>query len=153
QWKGVVSWMLGVAGTRQFLESEGYRWIAPLSAFYPETTQRFVASPWNMRFPMSSIRAERLQNGQSRLRPDYLAIRPLPSSDPTGSYELAVAESKGTHQSLASRSTCPVDWYNQARNVSLTVNQSPVTIPRHLVVATRVNPNAERRQTRRLQVR
>jgi hypothetical protein len=153
QWKGVVSWMLGVAGTRQFLESDGYRWVAPLSAFYPETTKRFVPAPWNIRFPGSSIRAERLQGSQSRLRPDYLAIRPLPSSEAEGAYELAVAESKGTHVSLASRNTCPPDWYNQARNVSLIVDQSPVPIPRHLVVATRVNPNAERSKTRRLQVR
>src|SRR5437773_2204350 len=27
QWKGVLSWMLGIAGTRHVLESEGYRWI------------------------------------------------------------------------------------------------------------------------------
>lgn len=153
QWKGVVSWMLGVAGTRQFLESDGYRWIAPLSAFYPETTRRFVPQPWNLRFPPSSISARRLQNGPSRLRPDYLAIRPLPSSGPDGAYEFAVAESKGTHISLSNRNICPSDWYNQARNVSLIVGQSQITIPRHLVVATRVNPNAEQSETRRLQVR
>src|SRR5687768_3901868 len=34
QWKGFLSWMLGVAGTRHVLASENYRWIAPLSAFY-----------------------------------------------------------------------------------------------------------------------
>jgi hypothetical protein len=35
QWKSVLSWMLGVAGARHVLATEGYRWIAPLSAFYP----------------------------------------------------------------------------------------------------------------------
>lgn len=153
QWKGFVSWMFGVAGTRHVLDAEGYRWIAPLSAFYPENTQPFVASPWNIRFPPSSIRAERLAGSQSRLRPDYLAIRPLPGSDTESTYEFAVAESKGTHQNLESRSNCPPDWSNQARNVSLTVGNAPITIPRHLVVATRVNPNAKRLETRRLQVR
>src|SRR5215203_673396 len=33
QWKAVLSWMLGVAGARQFLALEGYGWSAPLSAF------------------------------------------------------------------------------------------------------------------------
>ena len=34
QWKSILSWMLGVAGSRHVLEAEGYRWVAPLSAFY-----------------------------------------------------------------------------------------------------------------------
>jgi hypothetical protein len=34
-----LSWMLGVAGARHILASEGYRWIAPLSAFYPDAVQ------------------------------------------------------------------------------------------------------------------
>jgi hypothetical protein len=153
QWKGFVSWMLGVAGTRQFLEAEGYRWIAPLSAFYPESTQEYDLSRWNTRFPPSSLRAERLEGSQSRLRPDYLAIRPLPSNDIDGSYELAVAESKGTHKNLVSQTSCPTGWYNQARNISIIIENSPIQIPRHIVVATRVNPNAERPNTRRLQVR
>ena len=153
QWKGFVSWMLGVAGTRQFLEAEGYRWVAPLSAFYPETTQEFDLSRWNTRFPPSSLRAERLEGSQSRLRPDYLAIRPLPSNDIDGSYELAVAESKGTHKNLVGQTSCPTSWYKQARNISIIIDNSPIQIPRHIVVATRVNPNAERPNTRRLQVR
>src|ERR1700677_4503953 len=28
QWKGVLSWMLGVAGTRMVLSNGGYQWIA-----------------------------------------------------------------------------------------------------------------------------
>jgi hypothetical protein len=39
QWKGVVSWMLGVACSRYLLDKkEEYRWIAPASAFYPRAT-------------------------------------------------------------------------------------------------------------------
>jgi hypothetical protein len=153
QWKGFVSWMLGVAGTRQFLESEGYRWIAPLSAFYPETNQEYDLSGWNVRFPPTSLKAERLQGSPSRLRPDYLAIRPLPSSEVPGGFELAVAESKGTHTNLMNRNSCPVAWYNQARNVSISIDNSPIQVSRHMVVATRVNPNGVRLKTRRLQVR
>ena len=41
QWKSVLSWMVGVAGARHILASEGYRWIAPLSAFYPEAVIAF----------------------------------------------------------------------------------------------------------------
>jgi hypothetical protein len=40
QWKSVLSWMLGVAGARHVLASEGYRWIAPLSAFYANAAQQ-----------------------------------------------------------------------------------------------------------------
>jgi hypothetical protein len=46
QWKGFLSWMLGVAGTRHVLASEGYRWIAPLSAFYEENFQTVDISDW-----------------------------------------------------------------------------------------------------------
>lgn len=153
QWKGVLSWMLGVAGARHVLKSEGYRWVAPLSAFYPESTQDVDLSDWNVSFPRSAVVAERQPNNPSRLRPDYLALRPLASSQPTGTYEWAVAEAKGTKWNLTNGTLCPGEWSRQARNVSLTVNGSPATIQRHLVVATRVNPNAVYLQTRRLQVR
>jgi hypothetical protein len=145
--------MLGVAGTRHVLEAEGYRWVAPLSAFYPESIQDVDLSRWNLSFPQSSIVADRAENSGCRLRPDYLAIRPLPTNEPNGQYEFALAESKGTRRDLTNINACPADWYNQARNAYLTVNGSQVTVPRHLVVATRVNPNAVYPKTRRLQVR
>src|SRR5690242_744893 len=54
QWKGVLSWMLGVAGARHVLASDGYRWIAPMSAFYPNNAQQ-VAIQGDFPFPPSSI--------------------------------------------------------------------------------------------------
>ena len=153
QWKSILSWMLGVAGSRHVLEAEGYRWVAPLSAFYRESIQDVDLSRWNLSFPKSSITADYAENSRSRLRPDYIAIRPLPANEPNGQYEFALAESKGTRRDLTNMNACPTDWYNQARNASLTVNGSQVSVPRNLVVATRVNPNAVYPETRRLQVR
>src|SRR5215831_7407365 len=46
QWKSVLSWMLGVAGTRHFLRRKGYTWIAPLSAFYPNVAQAVDVQAW-----------------------------------------------------------------------------------------------------------
>jgi hypothetical protein len=89
QWKGFVSWMLGVAGTRHVLTSGGYRWIAPISAFYPGAIQAVDLSTWNTLFPQSSIVATRKSGSTSRLFPDYLALRPKSG---VGSYEWAVAE-------------------------------------------------------------
>jgi hypothetical protein len=149
QWKGILSWMLGVAGTRQVLGSEGYRWIAPLSAFYPEASQAVDVSNWYPPYPPGVLTATRRPGSRSRLRPDYVALRPLRSGLP----EWAVAESKGTYRSLSTLSQCPGDWYNQARNIELRLNGIPVAVPRHLVIATRVNPNAKRDNSRRLQLR
>jgi hypothetical protein len=81
-----------------------------------------------------------------------LAIRPLRPSD-NATVEWAVVESKGTDIALAGRKTCPSHWSAQARNIVLAVNNEPVTPPRHMVVATRINPNAKRPSTRRLQIR
>ena len=64
-----------------------------------------------------------------------------------------VAEAKGVVDQLSGKTACPADWYNQARNVTVTVNGAEITVPRHLVVATRVNPNAANASTRRLQIR
>jgi hypothetical protein len=68
-------------------------------------------------------------------------------------YELAVAEAKGVADQLLGKPACPSAWYKQARNVALTVNGEKVEVLRHLVVATRVNPNAMKASTRRLQIR
>jgi hypothetical protein len=149
QWKGILSWMLGVASTRHVLKSEGYRWIAPLSAFYPEAAQAVDISTWHPSYPRSSVTADRQPGSRSRLRPDYIAIRPLGD----GPLEWAVAESKGTRACLTNMHSCPPDWYNQARNVLLRVDGSPISVPRHLVIATRVNPSARYDHTRRIQVR
>lgn len=154
QWKGVLSWMLGVAGTRQtLLCTEGYRWIAPLSAFYPEAVQEVDLGKWHPSFPPSSVKATRRPGSESRLRPDYVALRPATAGQQGQSYEWAVVESKGTSAYLGGPKSCPIPWYKQVRNVVITVDGAEVRAPRHLVIATRVNPNAKRPETRRIQVR
>src|SRR5262245_33822102 len=67
RWKGVLSWMLGVAGTRHFLREENYRWIAPLSAFYPDAVQAVDLSRWHPEFPRSSLTADRHPQSHARL--------------------------------------------------------------------------------------
>ena len=151
QWKGVLSWMLGVAGARHVLDSEGYRWIAPLSAFYPQAIQPVDLSYWHPVFPPSRITASAVSGSKSRLRPDYLALRPTSSN--SGALGWALVEAKGTRRSLKSLRTCPASWRAQAHNATISVDSSPITVPRHLIVATRVNPNAAGDRARRLQVR
>ena len=150
QWKVFFSWMLGVAGTRHVLADDGYRWLAPLSAFYPEAQQEIDLTRWHPDFPRSVLTAARRPERLSNLRPDYVALR---STASPGSYDWAIAESKGTQACLTNAQSCPTPWRNQVRSVQLTRNGSVLAIPRHLVVATRVNPNAVRLSTRRLQVR
>jgi hypothetical protein len=77
----------------------------------------------------------------------------MPSGYNAGAYEWAVAEAKGVSDQLSGKAACPTDWYNQAHNVTVAVNGAKVTVPRHLVIATRVNPSAVNAQTRRLQIR
>jgi hypothetical protein len=148
QWKSVLSWMLGVAGTRHFLARDGYRWIAPLSAFYPEAVQQVDLSAWHPMFPIGVVEATLPPDSQLRLRPDYLAIRPRGES-----LEWAVVESKGTRRCMTSARECPPRWYRQARNIVVKVNGTPREAPRHVVVATRVNPQGKRERTRRVQIR
>jgi hypothetical protein len=153
QWKSVLSWMLGVAGTRHFLREDGYTWVAPLSAFYPNVRRAVDVQTWPPQFPKAKLVADTNPASRARLRPDYVALRPTTGSQSVGPYEWAVAEAKGVPDQLAGKAACPNDWYKQARNVVLTVNGTKVTVPRHLVVATRVNPNAVNSSTRRLQIR
>lgn len=148
QWKSFLSWMLGIAGTRHVLGLEGYRWIAPASAFYSDAVYPVDLSQWHPSFPPSCVTVELPPNPKSRLRPDYLAIRSI-----GGKFDWAIAESKGTSQCLTNMSSCPRDWRNQANNAVVRVNGRTLKIPRHIVVATRSNPNAIFAKTRRLQVR
>lgn len=148
QWKGVLSWMLGVVGTRHVLEQEGYRWVAPLSAFYPEAVQKVDLSTWHAQYPRSVLAAGANPAIPSKLRPDYIALRPQSLGG-----DWAIAESKGTSMSLTKKSACPSAWANQARNALVTLSGQSLAIPRHMVVATRCNPNAVKPATRRVQVR
>jgi hypothetical protein len=153
QWKSVLSWMLGVGGARHFLRRDGYAWIAPLSAFYPNAVLSVDVEAWPPQFPQTKLVTDRDPASRSRLRPDYIALRPIPGAQSTGAYEWAVAEAKGVTAQLSGKNACPDRWYKQALNVTVTVNGAKVMVPRHLVIATRVNPNATRPSTRRLQIR
>ncbi|MEX1027858.1 MAG: hypothetical protein WD049_07610 [Candidatus Paceibacterota bacterium] len=148
QWKSVLSWMLGVVGTRQVLEDEGYRWIAPASAFYPDVRHPVDLSNWHVAYPPTSLVVKGSPTSTSQLRPDYIAIRPW-----HGAVDWAVVEAKGTRKPLASQTVCPSDWYKQVRNIEVRFNDAIVNVTRYLVVATRVNPNAVQMPTRRLCLR
>jgi hypothetical protein len=108
---------------------------------------------WPPEFPQTKLVTDRDPDSRSRLRPDYIALRLIPGAQSAGAYEWAVAEAKGVADQLSGKTACPTDWYNQAHNVTVTVNGAKVTVPRHLVIATRVNPNAMKAETRRLQIR
>lgn len=148
QWKAVLSWMLGVAGARQVLSKEGYQWIAPSSAFYPKLVQPVSTPSWHPRFPRPLLQLTRPHGSRVRLMPDYVAIRIS-----GGKLQWAAVEVKGTKRALQAMDSCSRDWSNQARNVTATVGGAPLTIDRHLVVATRVNPNGLSSKVRCLQVR
>ena len=141
-----------VAGTRQVLKDDGYRWIAPLSAFYADAIQEVDLSRWHPSFPKSVVTASRPTNSGVRLLPDYLALKST-TRVTSRSFDWAAVEAKGTRMSLASRRTCPQSWSDQARNVIVKVGGQELTINRHIVIATRVNPNAARPWTRRIQIR
>jgi hypothetical protein len=152
QWKGVLSWMLGVAGARHYLlRHERYRWIAPVSAFYRRNTQTVDLGKWPNRIPPSTVKTARRKGSQSNLTPDYLVLRSTVSTRQTGRYEWGVAEAKGTAKSLDALSVCPARWAAQARNIRLTVGGVQQTIQRHIVTATRVS--ASRPKDRFLQLR
>ncbi len=149
QWKAILSWMMGVAGARQFLAMEGYPWIAPLSAFYPNLVQP-VGTSWHPSFPRTALSAVAAPGNPSRLRPDYVALRPSTSG---AGFDWAIVEAKGTSDSLTNRTSCPTSWRDQVRNVALSLSGSPLPVSRHVVAATRSNPNARTSKARRLQIR
>lgn len=147
QWKVFLSWMLGVAGTRHVLAQEGYTWVAPLSAFYPTNVQAVDLTQWNPAFPPSRVSITRKPKSKSLL-PDYIALRTPPGAKASW----AIVESKGTSASLESMK-CPAAWRQQVECAVVNVDGSKVKVQRHIVVATRSNPNAKRPGTRRLQIR
>jgi len=151
QWKSMVSWMLGVAGARKVLSELGYRWVAPASAFYPEAIEP-ISIRWPNNFPRTSLTVTDDPEITSRLRPDYLALKP---GGEGGAYSLCAAEAKGTKRAILSSShfACPGNWKSQVCNIQLAINGIVTAIPRHIVIATRVNPNAKRDKTRQLSIR
>jgi hypothetical protein len=146
--------MLGVAGARSFLRKEGYVWIAPVSAFYKNAVQNVDLSMWHPHFPSSVVKVNKPSPSLSKLYPDYLALRPVPSSADPNAYDWAVVEAKGTDGRIdGAQLKCRPRWLAQARNIVVSLDGNALTVPRHLVVATRVNPNARRERTRRIQIR
>lgn len=151
-WKRVFSNSLGIVGTRHFLAQDGYRWIAPVSAFFGPHPRRVPVSlgPW----PVAAYAPGRLvtirpPNSRGQLTPDYLAIR----RRRPGEADFAVVEAKGTEDAIGGENRpCPLAWYRQARCISLAHDGDPFEPARHIVVATRVNPNAVRDRSRRLEV-
>jgi hypothetical protein len=137
QWKGFVSWMLGVAGARVVLKHMGYRWLAPASAFYQERT-RNLSIDWPDDFPPSCLSLSRANGNKSKLRPDYLALKKAAS----GEYRITSVEAKGTKQPILSAkySNCPRNWHQQVRNVELNFDGANLAISRYLVIGTRVLP-------------
>ncbi|CAM8806524.1 hypothetical protein [Burkholderia pseudomallei] len=144
-----MSWMLGVACSRRVLQDEGYQWVAPASAFYPNVNMPVSIPRWHPHYPPSKLEIDRISPSPSKLRPDYIAIRPVSGST---AIEWALAESKGTRAPVGGMA-CPASWAAQVRSVDVKFNGRPVPIARHVVIATRVNPNAVLGKTRRLQVK
>ncbi|MCA7982093.1 hypothetical protein LGM57_37780 [Burkholderia cepacia] len=144
-----MSWMLGVACSRRVLQDEGYQWVAPASAFYPNVNTPVSIPRWHPHYPPSRLEIDRRPTSSSKLRPDYIAIRPVSGST---AIEWALAESKGTRAPVGGMA-CPASWAAQVRSVNVKVSGRRVPIARHLVIATRINPNAILEKTRRLQVK
>jgi hypothetical protein len=134
QWKGMISWMLGVAGARIYLKDDGYRWIAPISAFFEDAVQPVNVPQWYIPFPQPNLSVVRIR--KRVFCPDYIVAR---SSAPQGPVEWAVAEAKGTKKSLTFRTACEPNWQEQVRNVRISIDGSPLVPQRHIVIATRVN--------------
>lgn len=148
QWKMMLSWMLGVAGTRHFLLNDGYPWIAPVSAFWWDTRRFVRVQAWNMRVRMPTFAASRGPKPRI-LAPDYIAAKVASN----GALEIAVVESKGTPENLAARTESRKSWRDQAGNLTLHLNRAKAEPARCIVVATRVNPNAKKETSRAIQIR
>lgn len=143
QWKGMISWMLGVAGARAYLKEDKYRWIAPISAFLEDAVQPVNVPQWYLPFPQPDLTVVRLR--KRVLCPDYIVAR---STARQGPIEWAVAEAKGTKKPLAASTACEPDWQEQVRNIHISIDSTPLVPQRHIVIATRVNPGGPDRSLR-----
>ena len=149
QWRGATSWILGVAFARFAMECEGYRWWAPLSAFGgPKSTGKTDTGCWVGPKVEYSIRKK--SSSSARYLPDYVVCR---ANGPQPGVEYAFVESKGTDYSIATWRVPRIEWSDQVRNAELLFQQRVVPVGRHLVVATRVNPEALQPSTRKVVVR
>ncbi len=151
QWNGVLSWMVGVCGARQYLVRDGYLWVAPLSAFYADKRKHVDIDPkWPTPLRPGKLTATSAPTNPSRLMPDYVALRKGVGAD---DWHLALVEAKGTAAALQNRTACPKDWHDQARNAIVRFEGTRIVPDRHLVTATRCNPDKARKITTALQLR
>ncbi len=151
QWKQMTSWMLGVAFCRFVAEQEGYRWWAPVSAFTAAKRKTNVATGyWTKYLRLADCRVQTPTPAISNLYPDYVLARRRKSSSLP---EISFAESKGDKRSIENRIVPPADWSSQSKNAEFIYNGAPMIAAQHLLVATRVNPGAEKPKTRKIQVR
>jgi hypothetical protein len=148
QWKQVTSWILGVAFCRKVIETEGYPWWAPVSAFKnPGRAKKTSTYYWQTKLPVKDCEVKR--PNPHMLFPDYI----LAKSPSAGSYDVSFAESKATTAGLKDRATAPADWRSQSQNADFYFMKAKQHITQRLLVATRVNPKAVRPQKRRVVVR
>ena len=151
QWKQMTSWMLGVAFCRFVAEIEGYPWWAPVSAFTAAKRKTKVSTDYWIRYlRVARCRIQTPTPALSRLYPDYVLARKRKSSPLS---EISFVESKGDKRPLKNLTVPPGDWRSQSKNAEFVYNNVPMTAARHLLVATRVNPNAKDPKTRKIQVR
>lgn len=149
QWKQATSWILGVAFCRKVIELEGYPWWAPVSIFTQKpTVPSMLTKAWSPHLLAQNCRIQQSPRSQSRLMPDYVVARRR-----HGINEISFVESKGTARNLIGLDVAPEDWREQARNAEFSYKGKEWIPKQNLVVATRLNPNAKRDQTRHVFLR
>jgi len=143
QWKIFISWLIGTAFSKFVIDDvEKYPWWVPISGI----TSNVETGNWDdINLPRNRFEIRRNPNF---FLPDYLVCR----QNDRG-YDFAFVESKGTDISIGNRDTPLESWTNQARNAELLFDNNQVPVPRNIVVATRINPNAKKIETRRIVVR
>lgn len=152
QWKGMTSWILGVAFTRHILTLEGYPWWLPVSALQSSRYNDYVvAGAWKGAPPRTNLVVDRDKASASRLLPDYVACRVSRTANTT--YEFAFAESKGTTRFLDNLSKPPAIWSAQSKNAILSERAGRVFPTRKLLVASRFNSGAQSRSKRKVVTR
>lgn len=151
QWKQITSWILGVAFCRKVIETEGYQFWAPVSAFTSAKRKTKVAvSYWKSFFDETQCVIDPVPLSGSNLLPDYVLGRINPI---TGSREISFAESKGNKISITNLSVPPISWRNQSKNAQFIFRKVPYAATQNFVIATRVNPKGVYAKTRKIQVR
>lgn len=152
QWKQTTSWMIGVAFCHFVAELEGYCWWAPVSAFTTAKRKKFVAIDyWTKFLLVAECLVQQPTPALSNLYPDYVLARTKKSSSMKA--EISFAESKGDKRAIKNLTTPHRVWSNQSKNAEFIYNGTPIIAAQHLLVATRVNPGAEKPKTRKIQVR